>query len=88
MLITLTFSNNALAGIFSDIGRAFDDMYRCKIEYTQLNIVDGVEKTTKETADFDNDDGDQCNNGAKKLVKKLNKWLEKSPNNMIVKLDV
>jgi hypothetical protein len=88
MLITLTFSNNVLAGIFSDIGRAFDDIYRCKIEYTQLNIVDGVETATKETTDFDDDSGNQCDNGTTKLIKKLYNWLEESPNNMIVKLDV
>jgi hypothetical protein len=88
MLITLTFSNNVLAGIFSDIGRVFNDMYRCKIEYTQLNIVDGVETVTKETFDFENDNENVCNQGTEGLIKKLYNWLEESPNNMIVKLDV
>jgi hypothetical protein len=106
-LAILTFSNTASAGFFGDIfkdifGKNDESFFgenhgdvnsiRCKVEYTQLDLTTGIEKTVKHTiqhetkfvADIEN----TCYLSTQYATDKINNWLNKSPNNIIVNLSV
>jgi hypothetical protein len=89
--IWLVFSNSTFAlDWFLD-----SDQARCSIEYTELDYNDhGIERTRYTTTQFDlayNPDGgwiidDPCYKGSKKLAKKMNKWMGKDINNVILSI--
>jgi hypothetical protein len=83
LLIGLFFNNTvfALDSIFSP-----GYTYRCKIEYTQLNLNTGIETVYKITTQFKSEEK-QCSDGSGKLAKKLVKWVKKSDTNIIVNLN-
>jgi hypothetical protein len=98
-LILLTFSNTALAGFFGFFKDVADLMFdpakskisdknvRCKVEYTQLDLSTGLEKNVKHTAQYETKYIAHGNNlmylSAQDLTKKINKWLNESPNNIV-----
>jgi hypothetical protein len=85
ILITLmgvTFINVAFAfdGWFSP------DQARCKVEYTRLDLVTGIETRKKHTYQSHDDGGheENCPMYASLLAKKIEYWLYKSRNNILV----
>jgi hypothetical protein len=89
LFITLTFSNSAIAGHSEEAGGWWDwkdlwtmsSMYRCQVTYTQL-VHSGLTKSKYITTQH-RVRGDICDWGAKKLSKKIIKWLDKNKTNMI-----
>jgi hypothetical protein len=75
-LIGLLFSNFVFAGAPGTFEK------RCKVEYTQLDLITGTETIYKETSQFKNY-VDHCKEGLKRLSKKLYKWLDKNNTNII-----
>jgi hypothetical protein len=71
---------------FLGVGSDVKDI-RCKVEYTQLNLATGLEKTVKHTAQYEIlyiANGDNLMYlSAQDLTKKINKWLNESPNNIV-----
>jgi hypothetical protein len=68
---------------------------RCKVEYTQLNLSTGIETLKKHTAQFDLErmskeakEQDICHFSIQYLAVRINEWLEKSNNNIIVNMTV
>jgi hypothetical protein len=107
LFILLTFNNSAFAGFFGDIfkdifGKNDESFFgenhgdvnsiRCKVEYTQLDLSTGIEKTVKHTiqhetkflADIEN----TCYLSTQYATDKINNWLNKNKNNIIVDLSV
>jgi hypothetical protein len=84
---TLTFSNNAVADIFDDLVSFIEDKARCKVEYTQLNLINGIETETKEYVDFHSESSDLCSESSEELIEEFKNWLAIGPTNIIVKLD-
>jgi hypothetical protein len=86
--IWLIFSNSAFAldGIFSS------NQARCSIEYVEINLNTSIEKVKYTTTQFDlafNPDGgwtraDPCYKGSNKLAHKMNDWMGKDVNNLIL----
>jgi hypothetical protein len=79
--------------IFSNTTFAFDgwfspDQARCKVEYTRLNLVTGVETRIKHTTQ-ESDEGnhdDNCTWYKYPLVDKMVNWLHQDRKNIIVDL--
>jgi hypothetical protein len=75
---------------FINVTFAFDgwfssDQARCKVEYTRMNLVTGVEIRKKHTYQADvEDDGKNCSMYSSKLAYKIEDWLLESRNNIIV----
>jgi hypothetical protein len=74
-----------------NVAFAFDgwfspDQTRCKIEYTQLDLVAGIEKRKKHTTQFDTSGSfdDNCTSHAMDLANKIENWLLESGNNILV----
>jgi hypothetical protein len=72
--------NNAAFALFNK------DQYRCKMEYTQLDVLTGTEKAYKDTTQFDVTD-DYCAKGTGNLKTKLLIWMYEKPTNIIVHLN-
>jgi hypothetical protein len=77
-LIILTFSNSVFAS-----GVGFEK--RCKIEYTQLDLITGTEIIYKETSQFV--DTDYCDEALKRLTPKVYKWIDANNTNIITKIN-
>jgi hypothetical protein len=58
---------------------------RCKVEYTQLDLITGQEKIYKNTSQFFK--VDHCREGLKKLSKKVYKWVDKNNTNIVTKIN-
>jgi hypothetical protein len=94
LFITLTFSNSAVSGDSEESGGAWDwediwtmsYMYRCKVNYTQRDLITRTEVKYKETTQH-RVRGDQCDWGSKKLAKKIGKWLDGGENRIVSALD-
>jgi hypothetical protein len=94
LFMTLTFSNTAIAGNSEESGGAWDwkdiwttsHMYRCKVTYTRRNFITRTETKHKSTTQH-RVRGDQCDWGARKLSKKIIKWMDKSENNIVSALE-
>jgi hypothetical protein len=81
-ILILTFSNS----VFADV----DDDYhekRCKVEYTQLDLISGTETIYKNTSQFADVGEGYCDEGLKKLSKKVYKWVDKKNTNVITKIN-
>jgi hypothetical protein len=84
-LIGIAFINTAFAygGILAY------DKNRCTLEYTQLDLITGVEKTIKHTTQFDlRNHNDACLESANNLAFKINDWMRKDKNNVISNLTI
>jgi hypothetical protein len=107
LFIVLTFSNTASAGFFGDIfkelfGGSFKEPttsesggvnnVRCKVEYTQLDLNTGLEKTVKHTEQYPMvnmvEGDDLLYLMAQDLTDKINIWLNESENNIITNLTI
>jgi hypothetical protein len=65
---------------------AYDDVEgRCKVEYTMLNLITGVESDYKDTGQWRVEN--HCNMGAKNLDKKIAKRVNKNNTSVITKLN-
>jgi hypothetical protein len=92
IFIALAFNNTAFAIIPSDI---YPDQFRCKVTYTQLDLITGVEKTIKITAqkkfiehilkgeEYEGELGTMCINGAIHLSWKISDWAGISKTNAV-----
>jgi hypothetical protein len=89
LFITLTFSNStfALDWFFKS------NQARCSIEYVEVDYNHGERikyVTTQSDLAFNPDGGwiiaDPCYKGSKKLATKMNKWMKKSTNNIILSI--
>jgi hypothetical protein len=105
-LTLLTFSNSASAGFFGDIFKDFFGDFkkpstterggvnnvRCMVEYTQLDLSTGLEKTVKHTAQYLiialAKETNTLYLTAQDLTDKINIWLNESPNNFITNLTI
>jgi hypothetical protein len=78
LLIILTFSNSAFAS---------EDSFekRCKVEYTQLDLITGTENIYKNTSQFAITN--HCEEGLKRLSKKVYKWVDERNTNIITKIN-
>jgi hypothetical protein len=76
-LIGLLFSNSIFAGYIFE--------KRCKVEYTQLNLITGTETIYKETSQFEVQDA--CKEGLKRLTPKVDKWIKRNSLNIISKIN-
>jgi hypothetical protein len=91
LFITLTFSNFAIASHSEEAGNMWDwkdlwtnaPMYRCNITYTQTHLH-GLNTKEQYLTTQHRVRGDRCDWGAKKLSKKIGKWLEKDITNLVV----
>jgi hypothetical protein len=107
LLTLLTFNNSASAGFFGDIfkdifGDDYGDMFkpnrggvnnfRCKVEYTQLDLSTGLEKKVKYTEQIPKIEFAAGNSllylMAQYLTNKINIWLNESKRNFITDLTV
>jgi hypothetical protein len=99
LFILLTFNNSASAGFFGDIFGNFKNeerggvnKVRCKVEYTQLDLSTGLEKTVKHTAQYRILRIAYGTNSvylsAQDLTNKINIWLNESKRNFITNLTV
>jgi hypothetical protein len=98
LLTGLIFNNNAFAFNLSNIFFKEDKRttnIRCKVEYTRLDLITGIETFKKHTAQFDLDrmskgakEQDICHFSIQYLAVKINDWLEKSYNNIIVNMTI
>jgi hypothetical protein len=104
----LTFSNIASASFFGDFFKGFKGIFniteeeygnvnsvRCKVEYTQLDLTTGIEKTVKHTSQFKYNDlhfympkVNACYLSTQDFTDKMNTWLNESPNNIITNMTV
>jgi hypothetical protein len=86
VFICLIFSNAtfAIPGWFSP------DNARCKVNYTQLNLITGVETNIKHTVQYTDQDSldANCNDGSWYLSDKIEKWMKKSRLNIVADLSV
>jgi hypothetical protein len=101
----LTFNNTASAGFFGDIFKElFGELdkefwneerggvnnVRCKIEYTQLDLTTGLEKTVKHTSQFEIKTVAKDTNimylTAQDFTDQINDWLNESKNNVITNM--
>jgi hypothetical protein len=66
------------------------DKTRCKVSYTQLNLITGIEIVKKHTTQRDDTDNfdENCSDAVIKLRKKITKWLEKSTKNIVSNITV
>jgi hypothetical protein len=106
-LMLLTFSNTAFGGFFGDIfkdifGDDYEDMFkpkrggvnnfRCKVEYTQLDLSTGLEKKIKHTEQIPMFEFVTGNSllylMAQYLTNNINIWLNESKRNFITDLTV
>jgi hypothetical protein len=106
-IMLLTFNNSASAGFFGDIfkelfGDGFKDPttsesggvnnVRCRIEYTQLDLNTGLEKTVKHTSQFEiktiAKDTDIMYLTTQDFTDKINIWLNENPNNVIADMTI
>jgi hypothetical protein len=104
-LTLLTFSNSASGGFFGDIFKDFFGDFkkpstterggvndvRCMVEYTQLDLSTGLEKTVKYTVQYDlmgMVGTNLLSLMAQDLTDKINIWLNESPNNVITDLTI
>jgi hypothetical protein len=104
LLTILTFSNTASASFFGDI---FKELFgeehpteehggvnnvRCKVEYTQLDLATGLEKTVKHTDQYRLIDmmagADVLYSLSQDLTDKINIWLKESKNNIITNMTI
>jgi hypothetical protein len=79
LLVGLLFSNSAFASREDSFEK------RCKVEYTQLDLITGVENIYKNTSQFF--EIYHCKEGLEKLSKKVYKWLDKNHINIIAKIN-
>jgi hypothetical protein len=86
LFICLIFSNISFA-IPGWLGFGSDHA-RCKVNYTRLNLVTGVEKNVKITSQYDDiDDFDRnCDLAISRLYEKIKDWLKKSKHNIVANL--
>jgi hypothetical protein len=104
----LTFSNSVSASFFEDFYKTiFGDIekpsdivgnsgnvnnVRCKVEYTQLDLATGLEKTVKHTDQYATGDIEVGTNvmylSAQDLTDKINIWLNESKNNVITDMTI
>jgi hypothetical protein len=77
-LIGLLFSNSVFA-------EASEYYKRCKVEYTQLDLITGTETIYTDTSQFLV--VDHCKEGLERLPEKLYKWVDKKNTNVIVKIN-
>jgi hypothetical protein len=68
---------------------------RCKIEYTQLDLNTGLEKTVKHTSQFKYNvlhfylpKADTCYLSTQDFTDKMNTWLNENPSNIITNMTV
>jgi hypothetical protein len=102
-LILFAFSNNIFASFFGDIFRGVGGYFtkeyaivvtnvRCKVEYTQLDLTTGIEKSIKHTAQFYlfhlPNGGNVCYLSTQDLSDKINEWLNESDNNVVANMTV
>jgi hypothetical protein len=80
-LIGLLFSNSVFA-----IDWYFDK--RCKVEYTQLDLITGTETIYKNTSQFGNVSVYYCDEGLERLAPKVYKWVDKNNTNIITKINL
>jgi hypothetical protein len=73
----LTFSNSVFAGQYYP--------KRCKVEYTQLDLITGVETIYKETSQFEVED--HCMEGLERLAPKVYKWVDEKNTNIVTKIN-
>jgi hypothetical protein len=77
LFIVLAFGNTAFA---------YDDVEgRCKVEYTMVNLITGVETDYKNTGQWRVEN--HCNMGAKNLDKKIAERVNKNNTSMIARLN-
>ncbi len=81
VFICLIFSN----ATFAIPGWFGPDNARCKVNYTRLNLITGVETNIKHTVQYtDRDSFDyNCSDANAPLAKKIIDWLKKSKTNII-----
>jgi hypothetical protein len=83
LFIALTFSNSAIAGEGRDASTwEVHQTYRCNITYVKRYADQSTKKkyhTTQHRVS-----GDKCNWGAKKLSKKIIKWMKKETTNEVI----
>jgi hypothetical protein len=86
LFICLIFSNATFA-IPGWLGFG-SDQARCKVNYTQLNLITGAEKNVKITTQYDDkDDFDRnCGLAIGRLYEKINDWLKKSKTNILINM--
>jgi hypothetical protein len=77
-LIGLIFNNTAFA-------EKSEYYKRCRVEYTQLDLITGTETIYKDTSQFLV--VDHCEEGLKRLPEKLYKWLDEKDTNVIVRIN-
>jgi hypothetical protein len=83
IFIFLIFSNTT----FAIDGWLSPDKIRCKVEYTRLNLVTGVETIKKHThQNNDGEDGGDCGMHVPNLSDKIENWLLESRHNIIVSI--
>jgi hypothetical protein len=106
-LTLLTFNNSATAGFFGDIFKGFFEdkkpsevfqnrsdvnNVRCKVEYTQLDLTTGLEKTAKHTYRYNTNNIARETNimylSAQDLTDEMNIWLNESKNNIITNMTI
>jgi hypothetical protein len=100
LFICLIFSNTSFA-IPGWLGFS-SDQARCKVNYTRLNLITGIETVKKHTTQHDDDYDDSdynndigisnlnynCTMAVGKLYEKINKWQEKSRTNIVANMTV
>jgi hypothetical protein len=102
-LILFFFSNNVFAFSFGDIFKSIKKHFvsefylgtsdaRCKVEYTQLDLNTGIEKSIKYTSQFFLDylpkGGNVCYLATQDLSDKINLWMKESENNVVANMTV
>ncbi len=105
-LTLLAFSNTASGGFFGDVFKVIFgesdkkswsneehsgvNRVRCMVEYTQLDLATGLEKTVKHTVQYVlmevYGDYDVMQLSSEDLTKKINIWLNENENNVITNL--
>jgi hypothetical protein len=106
LFIAVIFSNNSSAGFFGDAFKVIfgeskkpsvrdhsrANNIRCKVEYTQLDLATGLEKTVKHTEQYEKiniaEDSSILYLTAQDLTDKINIWLNESENNVITNLTI
>jgi hypothetical protein len=86
VFIYLIFSNTtfAIPGWFGP------DNARCKVNYTRLNLITGIETNIKITTQYTDRDSleHNCNDGSWDLSDKIEDWMKKSRLNIVADLSV
>jgi hypothetical protein len=84
LLIGLTFNNTASAGLFGIDGLFSGSDFRCKIEYTQLDLSTGLHKVVKITTQMDVTEAESrfnmCNRSVPRLDAKIDDWVDDGTN--------